>query len=380
MMADDIDCEIADNPYSPYGFRDAFFVILLACAVVDVPLSWGKLRGGLVLEWIGYTLILSSYKVGVSERRAEWCVKWCHRVREGVGINTSELEEGVGRLNFVAGILDHPRPWLAPLYSFLSSVPRNSIVVLPPFVRLALRYLAHSFASCRLVPCARSLRPFSSSLRVDAHAEGSKVGVGAWLPHVDKDGRPHKDKSAWLSVCITPDNAPWAFEKAGHAFRVIATLEAFAIVLGIKYLVPDVVYGDASSFLTVVPCLTDNQGNGRALTKLFTTRHPLAAVVMELGEELRHRDMIADVSWAPRDTNEEADALSRGVSDGFDPALRIEVDLATVPWRIFGEALRWGQDLADEVAARRAGGGPRLQRRPARKRPRGERLRARDPW
>ena len=54
-----------------------------------------KLRGGLELDWIGYTLILSSYKVGVSARRAEWRANWCRRFRESGGVNTSELEEGV---------------------------------------------------------------------------------------------------------------------------------------------------------------------------------------------------------------------------------------------------------------------------------------------
>ena len=39
---------------------------------------------------------------------------------------------------------------------------------------------------------------------------------------------------------------------------------------------------------------------------------------MEIAEEMRERGMVADVTWTPRSANEEADALSRGVTDGFD--------------------------------------------------------------
>ena len=152
-----MDAELVDSPGSPFGFRHAVFALLFTATVLGVPLSWRKLRGGVTLDWIGYVLILSSYGVGVSERRAEWCVRWCRRMREGHGINTTELEEGVGRLSFVAGILDYPRPWLSPLYSFLSTVPRDAIRVLPPYVCMAPRYLEFALSDTRLVPCGRDL-------------------------------------------------------------------------------------------------------------------------------------------------------------------------------------------------------------------------------
>ena len=44
------------------------------------------------------------------------------------------FEEGLGRIMFVAGALEHERPFLAPLYKFLTMHPRNSIRRVPPYV------------------------------------------------------------------------------------------------------------------------------------------------------------------------------------------------------------------------------------------------------
>ena len=199
---------------------------------------------------------------------------------------------------------------------------------------------------------------------------------------MDAAGNLRKDLSRWLSVELTPSNAPWAFERAGEGYRIITTLEAFAVLLGVRFLVPSATYGDSSTALTIVPCYTDNQANGRALNKLFSVRHPLAAVVMELGEELASRNLVANVAWSPRATNEEADALSRGDHTGFAAALRVHVDLDQVRWHVFGEALKWGSDFEREAAGRRAAvAQERARARPGgRKRPRDQRLRARDPW
>merc|ERR1711940_452063 len=139
-----MDMELAASRDSRYTFRHGFLTLFLAAAVVGIPLAWRKLRGGVNIDWIGYVLFLSSYAVGISERRAQWCVRWCRRMREGRHVNTAELEEGLGRLCFVAGILDYPRPWLAPIYAYLSTVPLGVVRTLPLYTLLALRYLEHA--------------------------------------------------------------------------------------------------------------------------------------------------------------------------------------------------------------------------------------------
>ena len=117
------------------------------------------------------------------------------------------------------------------------------------------------------------------------------------------DGTVDKWASPWLSVPLSPAVAPWAFSHGADTFRFIASLEAFAIVLGMRYLVPTPAATDTVNRLTIVPCFTDNKGNGSALTRLYSSRYPLSAIIMEMAEEMRARAITAEVRWAPRAAN-----------------------------------------------------------------------------
>ena len=75
LMADDMDMELAPLQGSSYDIRHGFLTLFFVASVVGIPIAWKKLKGGVPIEWIGYVLYLSSYAVGISERRAEWCVK-----------------------------------------------------------------------------------------------------------------------------------------------------------------------------------------------------------------------------------------------------------------------------------------------------------------
>ena len=92
--------------------------------------------------------------------------------------------------------------------------------------------------------------------------------------------------------------------------------------------------------------------------------------------------MLADVTWIPRTANEEADALSRGVVEGFGADHRVHVDLPAATWHILDTTLELGREFATESAGRRAEVAPgrARPRRRGRKRPADERLRVRDPW
>ena len=130
------------------------------------------------------------------------------------------------------------------------------------------------------------------------------MGIGAWWPHHDEGRQLRKDLSPWLAVRLTPEDSPWAFRADGESHRVISGLEVHAVPTGLKFLLPPHMNGDPGKHLVLAPVLTDNQGNGHALAKLHSCRFPLAS------EELKARAMTAKVQWAPRETNEEADALS----------------------------------------------------------------------
>ena len=98
-----------------------FFVL---CAVLGVPLSWHKTSGGEVLVWVGFELLLQSRCVGMSSRRAEWFARWTQNIADSKTVNMASFEDGLGRIMFVAGALEHEHFWA--LFTGLSAfIQRN---------------------------------------------------------------------------------------------------------------------------------------------------------------------------------------------------------------------------------------------------------------
>ena len=91
------------------------FLILV---VVGTPLAWRKLCGGVDTEWVGYALGICRFELGISEKRAQWVVRWCSDKARERCVRLGELREGLGRLQVLAGPLEHLRPFLGPLYAW----------------------------------------------------------------------------------------------------------------------------------------------------------------------------------------------------------------------------------------------------------------------
>ena len=176
---------------------------------------WHKTCGGDTLVWVGFELLLRSRCVGISARRAEWFVRWVETVASSATIHVGTFEEGLGRIMFVAGALEHERPFLALLYKFLTMHPRNSIRRVPPYVSFILRYLAQEVSSRRHYVCGTKISSAECTPRVDAQASDSRTGIGGWFPALDKDGRISTWRSSWFSLEITKEDFPWVFEKGG---------------------------------------------------------------------------------------------------------------------------------------------------------------------
>ena len=110
-------------------------------------MAWHKLHGGVVLEWIGYALDVARFELGVTEKRVMWALRWIDdKIQEGT-VRLGELREGLGRLQFIAGPLDHLRPFLGPLYAWASAGARYAAPRLPLMVRLVLEFLRRELAA-----------------------------------------------------------------------------------------------------------------------------------------------------------------------------------------------------------------------------------------
>ena len=224
------------------------------------------------------------------------------------------------------------------------------------------------------------MRPWDTAPRVDAQASEDRTGIGGWAPELDEEGCPYPWRSRWHSHEITKTEWPWIFERSDKPARVISTIEALAVLMGLKLFHGDEAQG-APARIQMIPSFTDNRGNGSALNKLMMNKYPSSAVVMELACYLKRMGIKAVVDWAPRTANYEADELANGNTSRCDPAKRIVFKASEVWWDVLPEALQKGREMESECQSALAEGGGRPDRtRKQRKRKLEDKLRVRDPW
>ncbi len=367
LMADDLKLE-STSPEQP---SDLLFV-LMYLAILGFPLAWPKVHGGAELRWIGYHVLVSRLRLGVTEHRAAWACSWARRlVRDGL-TDMDDFRSGLCRLSFIAGVLDYERPFLAPLFTFAALHHGGGMRELPLFVISVLDHLAERFEKRRHYPSAERRVREAEAFRVDAMAEGNTIGIGGWRPCRGDDGCIDRALSSWFAVTLDEASAPWAFER-GAPYRSIAALEAMGALLAIIAFAPQ---GQENSDSTLMMTgVTDNLGNQFILSRLMTTKFPLCVVLMEAAAQLEARGMRLCLNWTPREGNSEADQLSNGITDGFTPGRRVHIDVRKIPWLVLDRLM--AQGCAFERAKNNLRDKPQSARR---KRGKRDRLRDTDPW
>ena len=350
---------------------------LLVLGVLGTPLAWHKLKAGHVLEWIGYAVDVARFQIGITEKRVHWAIRWIEdKVREG-SVRLGELREGLGRLQFVAGPLEHLRPFLGPLYAWASAGHKFARPRLPVMIRLVLEFLAKELAAGGMISCATGIEDIGEVFRLDAKAEGDTVAIGGWRC---SDVSKTKD-AVWFAVSLNRRNAPWAFQK-GEAFRTIASLELLGVLVGLMVLAPT---QDANKVertgLITLSCGTDNLGNTFLLDRLLTTKYPLGVVLMEVAHQCRCRGLALRANWVPRLENQEADDLTNLEFKSFDESKRLDVDLDCLDFGVMRELFEVGDNYLAELTALKEEAKRTAEVRGNKKRKKaGDALRDREPW
>ena len=160
----------------------------------------------------------------------------------------------------------------------------------------------------------------------------------------------------------------------GEPFRAIAALEFFATLLCI------VVFGDrlqGQRGVVGLSGLTENLGNTFVLAKMMSSKFPLVVILTEVAAQLRARGLELGLHWAPREQNEEADALTNGDFSLFDPHHRVEVNQSAVEWEVLPGMLKASEDIYAAIQKAKLEK-PALP--PSRRIRPEDKLRARDPW
>ena len=108
---------------------------LFVLEIMEVPISYKKVRGGTVVQWIGYQLDVMKYEKGITESKVRWIIDWIRKKRADGGATGRELKSALGRFSFVAGALGHVRPFLGPLFAWAAALAPGTFSRFPEAVR-----------------------------------------------------------------------------------------------------------------------------------------------------------------------------------------------------------------------------------------------------
>ena len=343
---------------------------------MEVPLSYKKIRGGTKIQWIGYQLDVGSFEKGISDSKVCWILDWIDKKRKDGGATGRELRSALGRFSFVAGALQHIRPFLGPLFAWAAALALGTFSKFPEAVLSLLRMVEKEVVRKPMSVPRRMPERAKEIFRVDAKAEKDLVMIGGW--EIPETGGA--ESSRWFSMQLTRKNAPWAFLK-GEPFRNISSLELMAVLVAVIF------FGDDKKRFRMrgamrISGTTDNLGNCYVLQRLLSCKFPLSIVVMELACQLERLGLELDLAWAPRNQNVEADALTNSEFQDFDPGKRIRKELEEVEFILLHELMQEAAEMNEELKLARSSKeakGDRPEREETSHRRKGQ-TRWQDPW
>ena len=311
IFADDL--RFTCNGASKY---ENLLLFMLCWEAAGSPFSWSKCRGGLAQDWVGYWVDCSTFQVGASVARTAWMVRWITETVCSGKVLVRSLQEGLGRMGFMAGALEWAKPFLAACYAWTASVPGGAFLPLPPIVSLTLEFIKDRLVEgARLTDCRATSKELGLLFKADTKGEIDKVVIGGW----ECRGGTVESEARWFSLTILPSDAPWLFDK-GHSSKTIASGELLATLASVQLFCADDSPGEGSMGMSG---LTDNRGNTFVLAKMLSTKYPLAIVLMQLSVLLSEKKVWLGLDWVPREDNASADALTNDDFGLFNMALRI---------------------------------------------------------
>lgn len=316
---------------------------LFCLELFEVPIAWKKVRGGLVVHWIGYQIDVQKFTKGISEKKVKWIVEWLERHRASGGVTGRDLKSALGRFSFVAGALQHVRPFLGPIFAWAAVLSPGTFAKFPEAVAVLLDFIQGEVVKEAMTrPRRLESRPVEK-FRVDAKAEADLIVIGGW--EIPASGRT--EDARWFSIVLNRRNAPWAYLK-GEPFRNIASLELVAVLTAIM------LFGkgwecDMSRTVMSLSASTDNLGNTYVLNHFMSCKYPLSIVVMELAVQLKRLGLEMDLKWIPRGQNSEADSLTNSEFMGFDSSKRIIVEFEDLKFEVMDKLMAKAADLDDEI-------------------------------
>ena len=117
--------------------------------------------------------------LGISEARAGWLRVWLADRARLETVNLWEFRLVLGRLTFVASVLEYERPFLSLMFSWVSAVQDKARARLPWAILFVMRWLAKGLQEGgRLVVVAALPYGLGETFRADAKAENGRAWLG----------------------------------------------------------------------------------------------------------------------------------------------------------------------------------------------------------
>lgn len=321
-----------------------FFVFEL----LEIPVTWSKVRGGTELNWIGYCLNVHTFQKGINESKRKWIVDWIDKKLQLGGVVGRELRSVLGRLSFVAGALRHVRPFLAPLFSWASTMAPGTFASFPDAVVILLEFVREEVNRRPMRPAEPLERDPVDVFRVDAKAAGEDIVIGGWESGLE----PDQKRARWFSFRLSRKTALWAYLK-GDPFRNIATLDLIGVLVAVMVLQPGS-SSPAGSAAVTLTALTDNLANTHVLKRYGSSKYPLSIVAMELAVQLAMLGIDLQLQWVPRAQNQPADDLTNDRFEDFDEKNRLEVVFEELPFQVMSRPGELDSELRLHKTSREA--------------------------
>ena len=109
----------------------------------------------------------------------------------------------LGRLLIALSALDHLRPFLGPIYVWVTALEHARVRKLPEMIKLIMLFLAKELEGSEQLTQVKALPQQREVFRTDASAEGDEIWIGGWALD-DTDTR----KCRWFSKKLSRSNAP----------------------------------------------------------------------------------------------------------------------------------------------------------------------------
>lgn len=348
LFADDVRFQA----HGPEKFLEIITALFL-WVLVGTPVAWHKCVGGLEVEWLGFWLDYSRFRIGVSEARAHWLIKWATRIVEEKIVLVANMAQGLGRLGFAAGALEWVKPFLGPAYAWTSAAPMGAVLPVPPAIWLTLSWIIELLSSDqRTVSCKGRPRSRGELFRTDTKGESNFVVLGGYLSEGVKDLKT----TPWFSLRVDEVQAPWLFEK-GHGSRTIGASELISTMVAVHLFCKEedsLEIQRATTFCSGISGVTDNIGNSYVIKKLMTTKIPMCAILMQLTSILARKGLWLDLRWTPREDNTFADQLTNEDFNSFSMDKRVDIRWEDVPKDVLEKLVKALEGFVEDVESRRA--------------------------